>query len=119
MALTKMIAKTSLSLANKDKIYISGSITNDKDYRLKFKAAHFYLLNRYNCIVINPLHLSTKVENAIPFPQWHHYMRECIHWLSRCDKVYMLKGWWKSKGARIEWVLAKFLRLDIIYQRGK
>ena len=103
----------------KERIYISGGISRDMNYKEKFKEAHFYLLGKYDCIVINPVHLANRVENTMQFPQWHDYMRECIHWLPRCTTVYMLKGWWKSKGAKIEWLLAKLLRLDIIYQRGK
>ena len=103
----------------KERIYISGGISRDRNYKEKFKEAHFYLLGKYDCIVINPVHLANRVENTMQFPQWHDYMRECIHWLTRCNKVYMLKGWWKSRGAKIEWLLAKLLRLDIIYQRGK
>lgn len=101
----------------KERIYISGGISREKNYRENFKNAHFTLLSKYDCIVVNPVHLSKRVENEKPFPQWHDYMKECIHWLTRCDKVYMLKGWWKSRGAKIEWILAKILKIDVIYQR--
>lgn len=31
------------------------------------------------------------------------------------DAIAMLPGWWRSGGARIEWLLAKYLGLKIIY----
>lgn len=31
------------------------------------------------------------------------------------EAIAMLPGWWRSGGARIEWMLAKYLRLKIIY----
>lgn len=112
--LNRAMART--NTRQKERIYISGGITRCKDYKEKFKEAHLYLLGRYDCIVVNPVHLSTRVENSMPFPLWHDYMRECIHWLPRCSKVYMLNGWWKSRGAKIEWLLAKLLKIEVMYQ---
>lgn len=98
------------------KIYISGKVTGEKDYKAKFFSAFTYLTKTYDCLVINPVNLAVKVDAKYHFPQWHHYMKECLHWLPVCDKIYMLKGWWKSKGARIEWILAKILKIEIMYQ---
>jgi hypothetical protein len=35
--------------------------------------------------------------------------------LCECQAIAMLPGWWRSGGARIEWLVAKYLRLQIIY----
>ena len=35
--------------------------------------------------------------------------------LCECDAIAMLPGWWLSGGARIEWLLAKYLKLRVIY----
>lgn len=35
--------------------------------------------------------------------------------LCECDAIAVLPGWWKSGGARIEWMLARYLKLRIIY----
>jgi hypothetical protein len=35
--------------------------------------------------------------------------------LCECDAIALLPGWWRSGGARIEWMLAKYLGLDVIY----
>lgn len=31
------------------------------------------------------------------------------------EAIAMLPGWWRSGGARIEWMLAKYLKMKIIY----
>lgn len=33
-----------------------------------------------------------------------------------CDAIYLLQGWEHSKGARVEFALAEFLGLEIIYE---
>lgn len=35
--------------------------------------------------------------------------------LCDCDAIAMLPGWWRSGGARIEWLLAKYLKLMVLY----
>lgn len=98
------------------RIYISGGITGVRNYKARFYDAQNQLESRYDCIVVNPVMLGTKVESVVDSPQWHHYMRECVKWLAMCDKVFMLRGWWRSRGARVEWMLAKILRIDVMYQ---
>lgn len=39
--------------------------------------------------------------------------------LSRCDAIYMCKGWAESAGAREELALAKNLNKDIIYEENE
>lgn len=39
-----------------------------------------------------------------------------LEMLTRCDAVYMLKGFWNSSGSLEELELAKELELDIIYE---
>jgi hypothetical protein len=56
-----------------------------------------------------------KVENpAKNFPisepfillPWHEYLRVSIRQLTYCDRIYKLPGWWKSKGALLESLIA-------------
>jgi hypothetical protein len=43
-------------------------------------------------------------------------MAHVLCWLcEEAEAVAFLPGWWRSGGARIEWMLAKYLKLRIIY----
>jgi len=59
--------------------------------------------------VVNPAELNVGVEGA----PWDFYMRADITALMRCGAIYMLPGWWKSKGARLEWWNAVQLGMHI------
>lgn len=41
-------------------------------------------------------------------------MAEVLLQLCNCDAIAMLPGWWMSGGARVEWLLARYLGLKII-----
>lgn len=60
-----------------------------------------------------------KIENPAENPPppcgtWLGYMRMSLRQISRCDGVVMLPGWIWSRGARIEWVIAKLLGLRVV-----
>lgn len=42
-------------------------------------------------------------------------MAYVLGWLCQADTIALLPGWWRSGGARIEWMLARYLGLKIIY----
>jgi hypothetical protein len=100
------------------KIYISGPITNDKDAAIKFKKAENLLKSRgYD--PVNP--------QLIPFPKfhqpdlgdegvWEYFMHAAIQKMMECKHIYMLKGWTESRGANVEWDLAKKLGMVIHYE---
>lgn len=56
-------------------------------------------------------------ENHAPSnaPTWADWMRLSLAQMMRCDAVVMLPGWWRSKGARIEWLMAKLLCIAVFY----
>ena len=92
------------------KVYISGSITRDPDYREHFKAAE-EKLRSMGMKVFNP----TKFE-ADPDKSWENYMRKDLAELTRCRAIYLLKGWKKSRGARLEYRIAKELGYLVIFE---
>lgn len=95
------------------KIYISGPITKNPYYRRDFIDAEAMLHGKYrNSEIINPIFL-TSVKNG----SWDFYMRVCLKALADCDTIYMLRGWWKSRGARLEWLIAKKLNMRVIFER--
>lgn len=91
-------------------IYISGGITGVKDYMDKFDKAEKMLSEKY--AVVNPARLNKSHKDK----PWAWYMRRCLKWLCDCDTIYMLNGWEKSKGAMMEYSIAKELGLQIIYE---
>ena len=100
-------------------IYISGRITGNKKWKEEFNAAERYLLLTTHEAIVNPENVGKSICAFIKNPKWEDYMEHCIGHLLSCDKIYMLRGWWKSKGARLERKIAKTLGMKVIYQRKK
>ena len=93
------------------KIYISGKITNNANYKADFEAAGL-ALKIAGFQPVNP------AEEQLPGgATWADYMRHDIKLLCDCDAIYMLKGWRESAGAKIEHKLARELEIEIIYER--
>lgn len=104
---------------SRGKVYISGPITGiDFGNRFAFSCARSSLeLCGYE--VVDPSEVQLDDEAT-----WTDYMRADLKLLLDCDFIYMLEGWEKSRGARIERELAKNLRikeidLDQEYERAK
>lgn len=92
-------------------IYISGKVTGTDDYKERFAAAESRL-KLQGWRVINPVRKTAHMNPKTTL--WSEYMRVCIRLLTRCDAIYLLRGWRQSKGAVIEQRLAVDLDLDII-----
>lgn len=95
-------------------IYISGRITRNKNWEKDFQQAEEYLKKLGFMKIINPLKLKSQVTTK---QSYANYMRNDIKHLINCDDIYMLRGWWRSKGARLERHIAKVLGLGIVYQK--
>ena len=93
-------------------IYIAGAITYNLYYLQKFHQAEFKLKSMGYDKVYNP----AKVSFEMPTMEWQDYMDFCLLALSKCDTIYMLKGWEKSKGATMEHDYAVKHCLKIIYE---
>ena len=89
--------------------YVAGPITGRKNYNREAFAAASDQLRRRGYSVFNPAAANLEAQ---PLPKIMSYvlMRVC-----ESDCVAMLPGWWRSGGARVEWLLAKYLGLKIIY----
>lgn len=88
------------------KIYLSGKITGDSNYRQKFNAMAEELLS-YGYVVFNPAILPDGFE-------YEDYMDLDLLILSRCDAVFLLRDWKNSPGAKREVEEAKRLGLQIL-----
>ena len=92
-------------------IYIAGPMNGYPG--MNFDAFHkaAFNLRAAGFTVINPAELNPDV-NA----DWSDCMDVDIDAVFECDAIYMLKGWEKSKGARIEYRIAKNRGMEIIYE---
>jgi hypothetical protein len=94
------------------KIYISGAITNNPNAKAQFDKAKKTLIElNKNYYFISPMDLPHYHDE-----KWSSYMREDIKALMDCQAIYLIEGWEKSKGARIEKELAEILDFKIIHE---
>ena len=82
------------------KIYISGAITNNPNYKEDFERAEDYLQREYpSAEIINP----ALVNSHLPKSTTHEeYMRMSFCMLDMADSIFMIYGWQKSCGASQE-----------------
>lgn len=102
-------------------IYISGGITGVKNWQDVFMAAEKDLILHLHArlFIFNPVKISKDLERSIKvntgkMPGYTDYMREDIKILARCNAICMLPGWKRSKGARLEYRIAKILNMQIL-----
>jgi hypothetical protein len=89
-------------------IYIAGRIRGQPDYQAIFAEAADRLRAEGLC-VFNP---AAANQEGRPL---HKIMSYVLGQLCECDTIAMLPGWYRSGGARVEWLLARYLKLKIIY----
>lgn len=95
-----------------NKLYISGSITGDLNFKQKFRDYADYIDQNYTQYdVINP------AEIVLPnLCDWEDYMCICLHLLNQCDAIFMLPDWKNSKGACVEHETAIKMNIPIFYE---
>lgn len=89
------------------KTYLAGPMSGYPEYNYPlFREVEGYLLMRgYD--IVSPVNCVAEGEN-----DWKVCMRACIIAMLRCDRVFLLSGWKKSKGATIEVFIAAALEMD-------
>ena len=89
-------------------IYICGPTgLPERNYPAFSKAA--LTLEHHGYSVLSPV----DIDDGGKQQAWDWYMRATIKMLLRADSVALLPGWSSSKGANLEWEIAKALVLDI------
>ena len=96
------------------KIYISGAITNNPNYKEDFERAEDYLQREYpSADIINP----ALVNSFLPKSTTHEeYMRMSFCMLDMADSIYMLSNYENSKGACMEYGYALAKDMIIIHE---
>jgi hypothetical protein len=89
------------------RVYLAGPITGHPDYHEKFAAAADKL-RAEGYSVFNPA--SSNQEGR----KLKDIMSFVLGQLCECDAIAMLPNWSLSRGASIEWYLARYLNLEII-----
>lgn len=90
------------------KVYIAGPMSGFSDLNFPaFKEAAVEL-RKVGFDVINPAELNPSGDD------YATCMRKDIAELITCDAVWLLPGWEKSKGARLEYQIAVILGLSVV-----
>ena len=90
------------------RVYIAGPMTGHPEFNYPAFYRAAMLLRASGHVVINP------AENPAPTcGSWLGYMRMSVAQVASVDCLVMLPGWPLSKGARIEYLLAKLLGLGV------
>lgn len=90
------------------RVYIAGLMTGHPEFNYPAFHRAAMLLRAAGHVVINP------AENPAPAcGSWIGYMRMIVAQVASVDCLVMLPGWPFSKGARIEYLLAKLLGLGV------
>jgi len=89
---------------------VSGRIFGCKDYKERFEKAEKELTGCFD-FIINP---TKEVEETTTY---RNAIITDIQLLLKCTHIYMLRGWWRSRSARLEYHIAKVLGLVIEYQK--
>jgi len=87
------------------KCYLSGPITGTTDYIDRFKFTAKQIKSLYpDFQIINPVELCAHLPESTT---WKEYMDLCIKALNDCTHIVMMDGWEFSRGAVVEYYLAK------------
>ena len=95
------------------KLYISGKVTGEKDYKSKFERGESEV-EIMGHIPYNPAKIQLPEEAS-----YEEYMHMCFAMLDICDGIYMLNNWQESKGANREIGYAIGRGKAVIYQDDK
>ena len=101
------------------KIYISGKISglSEKEYKYNFYLADLEVSEQYSWIykdakIINPIN----IKPFLGIRCWLCYMITDLYALRKCTHIAMQRNWIDSRGACVEYFIAKFIfKLDVVF----
>lgn len=87
------------------KVYVSGQISGlpYKEVEENFRKAEEVLRSK-GYETVSPIDLS--LDPSLP---WEEHMKKNIAGMMQCDAIYMIDGWEKSRGANLEYYIARQL----------
>ena len=102
-----ILQETSIDISH-DIVFISGSITNDKNYKQKFAALEQKLVSK-GCIVLNPAVIPEGMEHDA-------YMPICYAMIDQSETVVFMHDWRISDGAKMEMIRAIKKNKRIVFE---
>lgn len=86
-------------------IYIAGQITGNPEYKSDFKQAEYKIKKYLGGLIeiINPI----RVKPFLGIKKWLFYMIPAVFNVLKSDEVYLISNWKQSRGAKIEYWIAK------------
>jgi hypothetical protein len=93
-------------------VYISGAIAHhDIEERKRAFGFAASVLDSMGYVPVNPF------ANGLPdSANWMKHMRVDIGMLLQCSRIYMLKGWELSKGAKLELDVASSCGIKVMFE---
>lgn len=98
------------------RIYISGKVTGDENYKYKFKRAEEDIYTKYALFEPKVESMPSKDHLKLDDKNWDECMIESLACLNSCDTIYMLRDWKDSTGACIELGYALAQNMTVIFQ---
>lgn len=99
------------------KTYVAGPMTGYKDYNFPAFYAKAAEERAKGYDVINPAELDD-ADGDLTRP-WDFYLRRDLIVLAECNRIVLLDGWEKSKGANLEVHIGRQLGFEIVYPSGR
>lgn len=100
-------------------VYISGAISGVENWQENFIEAEKKLETMQFSVIVNPLAIAKQIDSIFSCsgkkPTYADYMKADIKELIKCDCICMLPNWKTSKGAKLEYRIAKALDMQIIF----
>lgn len=96
----------------KPRVYIAGKISGmDKAEAIELFEVAQLVIEVQGHEAVNPF----EVSEESPRKEWHDYMGECHRALLMCQAVLMLPNWHNSRGARIEYAVAREMGIPVYF----
>lgn len=102
-----------LAASRTGRVYIAGPMTGIAEFNFPAFNKEAVRLRAEGLTVLNPADHGI-VEGA----EWADYLRHDIAGLATCQRIHLLPGWEKSKGARLEVTIAQALGMAITLADG-
>jgi len=97
-------------------VYVSGPVTRNENAIEQFEEADKFL-RKIGHIPLNPIRIDAP--HPLKMGKWLYYMRKSVELLVKSDALFLLDGWEKSDGARIEFDLCVKLGIPIYFNCDK